>query len=91
MARALPESVVAGIDDPGPADAFRWPASPMPATGLSAVALAKEVGSPVRSITAFPSPETPSLSFTKTCLIEGFFARICAIASIRSSLLPRFS
>ena len=48
-------------------------------------------GSPLRSITALPSPETPSLSFTRTCFIEGFFARICAMASINSSLLLRFS
>ena len=48
-------------------------------------------GRSLRSITALPSPETPSLSLARTCLIEGFFDRICAMASINSSLLPRFS
>ncbi len=48
-------------------------------------------GSPASRTTAFPAPETPSLSFTMTLSMAGRWARIDDTASARSSRLRRSS
>ena len=49
------------------------------------------MGRPASRTTAFPAPETPSLSFTMTLSMVGRWARMATTASARSSSVRRSS
>ena len=57
-----------------------------PRLDLSATVASSGGGRPLRSTSAFPSPETPSFSLTSTSSMPGLCARISAIAGTTSSI-----